>query len=248
MDTKKEEEEERGWNEVNEQNVKNLGELCMAYKWMYTKSSKYYSNLHLRLVIASMVLNALVSSLLLIHNQFSLDYLETLNILISFIELIFLIILQQAQYDELSGDYVTFASKYSSLVSNIRKQLSIKREEREYSKDYITWINTSYEELFDIAPPLKEWVIKKYKLIAKEHNLPVPESVSTILTINVTDKQNTNTKEEKELPTPDPLHIEEGPKRIKTSRCEMETYNDNNMRYEMNRLMNHGGGGISRYN
>lgn len=219
---------ENGWSDKSEEMVKNIGDLSLGYKNMYTRASKYYGKIHFVLIIL-LYLTTGVGNILNIYNiTNSIKYYNSLVLVLSFIELIAIVCINQGNLRDMSINYRNFASKYANIVSNIRRQLLLERADREIMSDYTSWIAKSYDDLFEMAPPLDMWIVDEYKIKADKRNLPVPELVSQPSAVNII-------KEEKDVV----IHVKEkkrlSPKQAMLT-ANIHKYDDMNMKYELDRL------------
>ena len=67
------------------------------------------------------------------------------------------------------------ASKYTSLESNIRRQLILYRENRQNAAQYLEWIGNSFDDLFTGSPLVTDIIYNEYIKIAKENGLVIPD-------------------------------------------------------------------------
>ncbi len=110
-------------------------------------------------------------------------YLSILITILSFISGIIATILKFGRFEEESNSNKLAASKYTSLENNVRRQLALSRKNRIPAKDYIEWINKSFDELFIASPLLSEDIFLKYGKNAEKLGIKLPEYRDTV-TVN----------------------------------------------------------------
>jgi len=93
-------------------------------------------------------------------------------------------ILRFGKYDESSTSNKQAAARYTSLESNVRRQLSLYRKDRIDADKYMDWLETKYEELFLSAPLLSPEAYDKYFADATRLGLTVPCKYKATIDIN----------------------------------------------------------------
>jgi hypothetical protein len=138
------------------------------------------------------------------------DNLPTLDILVtvfSFLSGVISAVIKFSEFGEKAISYKTAAAKYSSLENNIKRQLSLQRDDRVNAGEYLEWISTSYDELFSGSPLVTDEIYEEWIRFAKENNI------------------ETKIKQHAPLST------------VKTeTNVDLTKYSDGKMRYEMARL------------
>ena len=175
--------------------------------------------------------------------------------LLSFFTGILNVIINYARYEELISEHRTFAAKFSSLVNNIRRQLNLEAEDRENAGDYLGWIAKNYDELFEMAPLIRENIIDKYVTIAKTKKIPIPEMNDDVTALNLINRNKNIPLEVDKTSINIPKIIDdfknnEPPKRSQSHSIkkeentlgnviiDMNRYDDIRMKYELKRFMN----------
>jgi hypothetical protein len=64
-------------------------------------------------------------------------------------------VIKFSDYQEKTLTYKTLANKYSSLETNISRQLTLSKKDRVNAGKYLEWVTTSYQELFNIVPVIE---------------------------------------------------------------------------------------------
>jgi hypothetical protein len=85
--------------------------------------------------------------------------------------------IKYAKFEERAFVHNSFAARFSSLKSNIERQLSLAPEERVQAGEYFEWVSESYDELNSSAPLLQEKIVKKIKTdgVEKEVKIDIQE-------------------------------------------------------------------------
>lgn len=176
------------WTEELEVSVKSIGDTAIGYKWMHNKASVYFAKLHRVLNYTVLVLNPITTMLLVIQANFP-DKLDNVVIIIasilSFIVTVITGISTFAEFDELSRIHQTYAARYTGVVSNIRRQLGIRSQFRENANDYVAWISKTFDDLYELSPHIRPWIIKDYAKYAQKSGLPIPgQDISSVLIVD----------------------------------------------------------------
>lgn len=189
--------ENKYWTLAIEKNVQLIGNLSIGYKWMHTRSAKIFGRRYRHMTYLIGIINAVTTFLLIIDALYVRSFYPDSYILsliaagMTMLTTIIDTIVVFGGYQDLAEDHQTFAAKYTSLTSNIRRQLNLKFMYRENAPDYLSWIAKNYDELFEMAPLIRGNLIKEYTKIAEKKGLPIPEE--TLMEICAGDIVNRDT-------------------------------------------------------
>jgi hypothetical protein len=142
------------------------------------------------------------------------------------------------------------ASKYTSLESNIRRQLILYRENRQNAAQYLEWIGNSFDDLFTGSPLVTDIIYNEYIKIAKENGLVIPDEyvinindhykkkkineIKDVSIINInTDLENNNNINDGKVDD----HIKENIINNLSHFPDINKFSDNMMNYELQRMM-----------
>ena len=154
------------------------------------------------------------------------------------------------KYDEVSHANKAVAARYTSIESNVRRQLGLFRKDRVPANSYMEWLETKYEELLMSAPLLPANAYDKYAKTAASRNLTVPERYDHVIGINevyeeakareVVDTSEIELTGRSRVAAPEPET--RGEKKIKRTNTmakipQLNQYNDKMLQYEMKRMM-----------
>lgn len=178
------------WNNSIELTVKEIGEQCRAYKLMHTYAAQKASWNNSFFMYSGIVLGPLSGLLSGIDisttnqdcNQPS-GFIITAAIL-AFISGIIVTVAKVSKFDQVSIANKVVASRYDSLEGNIRRQLSLYREDRADANVYLTWITKSYDNIHSGAPLISASVYNKFSEEFKSKGLVCPNNYSETIMVN----------------------------------------------------------------
>ena len=177
------------WNECLEQAAKEIGESSKSYKLMHIEEAQEATNIYNNLMIAGIVTGPLAGIVTSVGAAANLDgntviVCDVVIILLGFLSGIFVSILKFGKYDEMSSANKQAAARYTSIESNVRRQLSLYRQDRVAAAPYMEWLETKYDELFMSAPLLPASAYDKFTNKAKELGYHIPNRYDTVIEIN----------------------------------------------------------------
>lgn len=186
------------WNPMIEKNVLEIGEKSKGYKIMHTKNARKISKKHDFLMYAGIILGPL-SGLLSGVGAILAPPDEDVTFAVAsacagFISGIVVAITKYGKFEKKSYDHKLAASKYTSLESNVRRQLALCRTDRINAVQYLEWIGESFDELFMASPLVTAKIYDEYVKIAKSSGIFIPDEYS--ITINVDEGEYNRKKEE----------------------------------------------------
>jgi len=176
------------WDDKIENNVRDIGEKSKGYKIMHIQSFRKISMKYKLLMYAGMSLGPLAGLLSAIgaivyppqdeHIEYAISATCT-----AFISGIIITIIKNGKFEEKSSHHKLAASKYTSLESNVRRQLVLCRKDRKNASTYLEYVGISFDELFLASPLVTRKIYNDYVVIAKNNGLIIPDEYG--LTINV---------------------------------------------------------------
>jgi len=248
------------WSDNIEKILKELGESCLGYKWMNMFAAKSNEFKYNTLMYISIVIGPLAGVLSAVSSDNEMNYLPVIVTAFSFLSGVISTIIKFSEFGEKSVIYKNTAAKYASLESNIRRQLSLTRDDRVNAGEYLEWISKSYDDLFTSSPFITDSIYQQWVKYAKENDLSIPKELGTIViedshkieqltslksieiqsnpvkdTVRIDAVKDPVKNEHSEQKEPEVTH-----KRQRTlidgSVADLEKYSDGKMRYEMARL------------
>lgn len=176
------------WNDNIEKTIKDIGENCKSYKIMHLKTAQYFNQKYETYMKLGIVLGPSAgvlsgSSVAFEDNSTLLSLIITI---VGFLSGVVVAILRFGNYEELVSNHKIAAVKYTSLESNVRRQLALYREDRISAKDYLEWVSSSFDELFLAAPLVPRKQYEKFVKQAKDIGLKIPSEYESTIQINET--------------------------------------------------------------
>lgn len=233
------------WNGRLEEAAQQIGHTAQGYKLMHVYQAQWASQLNKILTTAGIVCGPLAGVLSGIQAFLHPEEDPTIPIVASIVGCLAGIIaaaVKFGKYDESSTANKSAAARYTSIESNIRRQLSLYRNDRVPAASYMEWIETKYEELLMSAPLLPAWAYSRHKELAERSNLPVPEQYNSIISIN---EEYEESKVE-EIRCASDIRINapdfRGDRQVRRSDTmsqlpELNLYSDKRLEYEMRRMI-----------
>jgi len=158
------------WNDKIEYTIKDVGETAKAFKMMHIEMARHYSRIYKIYAYLGIIMGPLAGIITGFQPSFvfptELDVFFTIFVtIISFLSGAIVAIIKFGKFDEASSANKLAASRYTSLESNVRRQLSLYREDRPPAKMYLEWITKAIDELFLASPliPYKIYTIYQPK-------------------------------------------------------------------------------------
>lgn len=163
------------WNDQIEKTLCDIKESCEGYKWMNLTASKYSSRKYNWIMYIVVALGPITGTLALIDSPS-----QGISILIgifSYLISALSAIVKFGKFEQKSMSYKTVASKYASLEMNIKRQLSLLRKDRVNAGEYLQWVSTSFDDLFEASPIMSEAIYNQWIQIAKTNNMKIPKEI-----------------------------------------------------------------------
>jgi hypothetical protein len=239
--------------------VKKIGEKSTGYKIMHIKSSRNVSKKYNWLMYSGIVLGPLAALLsgigVTLHPETEVTF-PIISACLAFMSGIVVSISKFGKLEENGSSHKLAASKYTSLESNVRRQLSLCRIDRVSAGQYLEWIGNSFDELFLASPLIAAKIYDNYIKIAKQNNISIPDEYGIEININEGYQQNkvnemvnageiNINEKEKTLEPENEVLLEQKPQghtKIKRTQTfshypELNKFSDSQMEYEMQRMM-----------
>ena len=178
------------WDEDIENNVKEIGEKAKGYKIMHIQEARRISRQYKWLMYSGIILGPIAGLLsgigAIINPSNGPVEWPIAAACTGFISGIVVAVTKFGKFEEKSSHHKLAASKYTSLESNVRRQLVLCRTERVNAAKYLEWIGNSFDDLFLASPLVARSIYTEYVKVAKENGLTVPDEYQ--LTINVNER------------------------------------------------------------
>jgi hypothetical protein len=230
------------WNDKIELVVKNIGEMSTGYKIMHIEVAQNSFKSYKKYMMLGIILGPLAGTLssigAIIESNLIIPIIVTV---ISFLSGIIVAIIKFGKFEELTSVNKNAAAKYTSLECNVRRQLSLFRNNRINPIKYMEWLETKFDELFSAAPLIPTEIYNKYIQFAQENNKIIPKKYDTTIEINKEENiQNIlNISEINTQPNEQP--IQNNKQNIKRTNTlsnipELKIFTDGMMKYEIERM------------
>lgn len=175
------------WNPMVELAIKQIGEKSTGYKIMHVRTSRKTERFYDLVMYLGICLGPLAGLLSGIGSTLNPDAPITFPIIsscVSFLSGIIVAVIKFGKYEEKSSAHKLAASKYTSLESNVRRQLAKNRSDRINMSQYFEWIGQSFDDLFLASPLISEKIYQDYVNSAKKNNISIPDEYGLNITIN----------------------------------------------------------------
>lgn len=186
------------WNSRIETSVKEIGEKSKGYKIMHIQSARKISMKYNLLMYSGIILGPLAGFLsgigAILHPPEGPIEFPIAATCAGFLAGIVVAISKFGKFEEKSSHHKLAASKYTSLESNVRRQLVLCRTDRINAGQYLDYVGSSFDELFMASPLIARKIYKEYVKVARHHGLIVPDEYG--LTIKVDERYQKNKLEE----------------------------------------------------
>lgn len=184
------------WNKSQEAAAKRIGESAKGLKIMHINVARTTSRIYECLMIVSIVLGPAAGTMDVIGSAYpdSVEIFLIISATISFLSGILIAVVKFASLDEESIAHKTAAAQYTSLESNVRRQLALYRDNRPNPEKYLTWITDRYDELFASSPLIPRRVQDAYVTHARERGITIPDQIESVIEVN-TEYQECKLKE-----------------------------------------------------
>lgn len=260
--------EDISWDKRIENIVKEIGEKSKGYKIMHIQEARRIGTKYKWLMYSGIILGPLAGLLAgidaIINPSPTPIEIPVAAVCMGFISGIVVAITKFGKFEEKSSHHKLAASKYTSLESNVRRQLVMCRKDRVNASKYLEWIGNSFDDLFLASPLVAHTIYNEYAQIAKENGMMVPDEYQVHIKVNeklqlqtLDDMKNASMIDinENQILTPERIFRSlkeppdttlcetfKGDKQIKRTQSlihfpELNQFSDGRMGYEMQRMM-----------
>jgi hypothetical protein len=186
------------WSTHLENVTKTLGEHAQGFKLMHIQSARKNQYRYNAIMYASLFVGPLasvVSGIGITQNPPDTPaFYPVIASVISFFAGLLTMVIKFGKFDQSSSAHKLAASRYTSLESNVRRQLDLPRNIRVEAVNYLAWLHASYDEVFVTSPLIPVSIVRSYSAHAAKTGAPVPPEQEVIININ-TDYEKTNIQE-----------------------------------------------------
>ncbi len=177
------------WNSCLEEAAKDIGESSKSYKLMHIQEAQQVTTIYNSLMIAGIVTGPLAGIVTSVGTAISIEgntmvACNIISIILGFISGIIVSVIKFGRYEEMGNANKQAAARYTSIESNVRRQLSLFRADRVAASPYMEWLEAKYDELFMSAPLLPASAYDKFSNRAEELGLKIPNRYDSVIEIN----------------------------------------------------------------
>lgn len=229
------------WNDKIEEAAKNIGETSRAYKIMHIAEAQKASKDYNRLMMFGIILgpaSGIISGISAALNPEMNPTFPIIELILGFLSGIVVASIKFGRYDEVSNANKTAAARYTSIESNVRRQLGLNREDRMSPTSYMEWLETKYEELLLSAPLLPPGNYEKYKNTADKEGWIIPERYDHIISLEEGSRKHQIIEERNITLNPQETISSQEHRRSVTmgNIPELNKFSDQMLKYEMRRF------------
>lgn len=152
------------WSENIENTIKEIQHNCEIYKFMNIESALKFSfryDIILYCLIALGPIAGILSAISILFEEHA-KAIQIIVTICSFVGGAFSSIIKFSKIEQKIISYKSVATKYASLEGNIKRQLSLPKEDRVNAGQYLEWVSISFDELFNSTPLMPDNVYKKW--------------------------------------------------------------------------------------
>jgi hypothetical protein len=216
------------WNKKIEKVVIDIGNKSFKYKSLHLKVAQDSYNkysLYMSTVIILSPLAGTIGALGAFINIESYIFSITSS-LISFICGILVSMIKFGKYDQMSNAHKTATARYISLGNNVKRQLSLYKDDRIPANEYLDWLTHSFDELYISSPLLTN--IKEFENMDDEILEDNTEEDDNLEQIKIDIKNKIQSSFEEEIKNDYSFLLKQ----------DLHKYDDGLMKYQLNRLNN----------
>jgi hypothetical protein len=175
------------WDSNIEKNVQAIGEQARGYKIMHVKEARSIGKRYSWLMYSGILLGPLAGLLSGVGEMLNPNSPTSFPIAATCIAFISGIVVAATKYgklEELSSLHKLASSNYTSLESNVRRQLVLCRTDRIGAVKYLDWIGNSFDNLVTSSPLVTGKIYNNYISESKKRGITVPDEYKIIINVN----------------------------------------------------------------
>ena len=185
------------WNEHQEALLKGISERSNCMRWLHTQSTLYFDSLNFYFTIPNVVISTLNGSFTMSLNslfpdQGSQRVATTFIGLISILSAVLITMNQYVKSQQMSESHRMAGLAYGKMHRMIVNELSMRRDQRSNSMDFLKIIRTEQDRLESMSPSISPRIINKFNIQFADKNIEKPEITGDLdeTTINTTKRKN----------------------------------------------------------
>jgi hypothetical protein len=185
------------WNEHQEALLKGISERSNCMRWLHTQSTLYFDSLNFYFTIPNVVISTLNGSFTMSLNslfpeQGSQRAATTIIGLISILSAVLITMNQYVKSQQMSESHRMAGLAYGKMHRMIVNELSMRRDQRSNSMDFLKIIRTEQDRLESMSPSISPRIINKFNIQFADKNIEKPEITGDLdeTTINTSKRKN----------------------------------------------------------
>lgn len=191
------------WNETTEKVIKDIQTSCREYKYMHVEACKAASRKYdftMYVIIAVGPISSILASTYDTSDNCNSPINQAVQIFLYLITGVLSAIIKFSKFEHKATVHRTTSLKFSSLENNIKRQLTLRPEDRQPADKYLDWVIHSFDELFNSSPIIADTVFQKW---SKERKDETDASKETTIPC----KETTIPSKETTIPSKEDLHL-----------------------------------------
>ena len=188
------------WNETTEKVIRDVETSCREYKYMHVDACKSASRKYdytMYVIIAVGPISSILASTYDTSSNCNSPINQAVQIFLYLITGVLSAIIKFSKFEHKATIHRTTSLKFSSLENNIKRQLTLRREDRQPADKYLEWVIHSFDELFNSSPIIVDTVFQKWSKERKDHSAQSKDPST----------QSKDPSGDHQNPTKDPLHL-----------------------------------------
>jgi hypothetical protein len=190
------------WNEHQEALLKGISERANCMRWLHTQSTLYFDSLNFYFTIPNVVISTLNGSFTMSLNslfpeQGSQRVATTIIGLISILSAVLITMNQYVKSQQMSESHRMAGLAYGKMHRMIVNELSMRRDQRSNSMDFLKIIRTEQDRLESMSPSISPRIINKFNIQFADRDIEKPEITGDLdeTTINTTKRKKHNSSD-----------------------------------------------------
>jgi hypothetical protein len=183
------------WNTAQETLLKGIAERSNGMRWLHNQSQTYFDTLNFYFTIPNVVITTVNGSITMSLNSLISDLGNqkvalTIIGLISIFAAILTTINQYIKSAQMAESHRVSAIAYGKLYRIIMNELTLRREQRINSMDFLKTIRSEQDRLENSAPMILAIIIKRFNIQFENSKMEKPEITGDLDEININRSPN----------------------------------------------------------
>lgn len=168
------------WNNINEHNLKCIGEHSACYRWMLQTSARYYITFGRIIGVIIIIFSGIVGTNYFISDSGEISTRSIIFGSISYLVGILSGIKEFIQPENTANEQLSSANKFQEIYQNIKNILAMKREDRPDANNFIDSIGERYNDICEYSPSINNFIINKFLNEFKNETISMPSIANKI--------------------------------------------------------------------